>query len=209
MSEYTKKLHIRKNGDVENITLYTDTSDISDGNMLTLKDGDTNVYAALGEITDSRASSLRVKRGGVTYSVLKNTIATFTDVTFTVKNDGNTTISTIAGGDVGISNNKTVYVTTSQTPDTPKIKGISIIDLDLGYIYIFVDTIYKDFSGSISIVGTNFSVTKDFDFNDKFTYLATGTVLKNYIKVHAGEKFTDNLNLNQGEPITLTIKVIS
>lgn len=72
MSEYTKKLHIRKNGTVEDINLYTDASDLADSdNMISLKDGITKVYAQLGAITDENASSLRIRKNDIIYAVLK------------------------------------------------------------------------------------------------------------------------------------------
>lgn len=74
MSEYSKKLHIRKNGTVDDITLYTDTSGFS-GGALTLRDGSSIVYAALGSTTDSEASRLRVRKNGTVYAALKTTFS--------------------------------------------------------------------------------------------------------------------------------------
>lgn len=74
MSEYSKKLHIRKDGTVDDITLYTDTSGFS-GGALTLRDGSNIVYAALGSTTDSEASRLRVRKSGTAYAVLKTTFS--------------------------------------------------------------------------------------------------------------------------------------
>lgn len=71
MSQYSKKLHVRKSGSVQNINLYTTTSDISSGQYLQLRDGSTLLYAALGSTTDSSASSLRVRKSGTIYAVLK------------------------------------------------------------------------------------------------------------------------------------------
>lgn len=71
MSEYSKKLHIRKSGSVQDINLYTATSDIVSGQYIRLRDGSTLLYAALGSTTDSLASSLRVRKGGTVYGVLK------------------------------------------------------------------------------------------------------------------------------------------
>lgn len=70
MGEYSKKLHIRKNGTIEDITLYTN-SDISD-NTIKVRDGGTILYAPIGAADDSNASSLRVRKSGTTYSVLKS-----------------------------------------------------------------------------------------------------------------------------------------
>lgn len=76
MSEYSKKLHIRKSGSVQDINLYTTTSDISSGQYLRLRDGSTLLYAALGSTTDSSASSLRVRKSGTIYAVLKESYPT-------------------------------------------------------------------------------------------------------------------------------------
>ena len=71
MGEYSKKLHIRKDSTVEDIVLYTDTSGFS-GGALALRDGSNIVYAALGSITDSAASRLRVRKNGTVYAALKS-----------------------------------------------------------------------------------------------------------------------------------------
>lgn len=76
MSKYSKKLHIRKSGSVQDINLYTATSDISSGQYIRLRDGSTLLYAALGSTTDSLASSLRVRKSGTVYAVLKESYPT-------------------------------------------------------------------------------------------------------------------------------------
>lgn len=76
MSQYSKKLHVRKSGSVQDINLYTTTSDISSGQYLRLRDGSTLLYAALGSTTDSSASSLRVRKSGTIYAVLKENYPT-------------------------------------------------------------------------------------------------------------------------------------
>lgn len=76
MSQYSKKLHVRKSGSVQDINLYTNTSDISSGQYLRLRDGSTLLYAALGSTTDSSASSLRVRKSGTIYAVLKESYPT-------------------------------------------------------------------------------------------------------------------------------------
>ena len=76
MSQYSKKLHVRKSGSVQDIDLYTNTSDISSGQYLRLRDGSTLLYAALGSTTDSSASSLRVRKSGTIYAVLKESYPT-------------------------------------------------------------------------------------------------------------------------------------
>lgn len=95
MGEYSKKLHIRKNGTIEDITLYTN-SDISD-NTIKVRDGDTICYVPIGATNDSNASSLRVRKNGTIYSVLEESYPTGS-VTYTtnvlpgqeVKKDGDT-----------------------------------------------------------------------------------------------------------------------
>lgn len=72
MSEYSKKLHIRKSDSVQDISLYTATSDIVSGQYIRLRDGSTLLYAALGSTTDSLASSLRIRKGDTVYAVLKS-----------------------------------------------------------------------------------------------------------------------------------------
>lgn len=72
MGEYSKKLHIRKNGTIEDITLYTN-SDISD-NTIKVRDGGTICYAPIGATNDSNASSLMVRKDGEICAVLKQGI---------------------------------------------------------------------------------------------------------------------------------------
>lgn len=74
MGEYSKKLHIRKNGTIEDITLYTN-SDISD-NTIKVRDGGTICYAPIGAADNSNASSLRVRKSGTIYAVLKESYPT-------------------------------------------------------------------------------------------------------------------------------------
>lgn len=76
MGEYSKKLHIRKNGTVEDITLYTSRSDLASSNALSIRDNGTVVYAPLGSTSDSSASSLRVRKNGTTYAIVKNAYPT-------------------------------------------------------------------------------------------------------------------------------------
>lgn len=68
MGEYNKKLHIRKGGKVDDITLYTNASDLP-GGALALRDGNTVVYAGLGDVSDTNASRLRVRKNDIVYSV--------------------------------------------------------------------------------------------------------------------------------------------
>lgn len=74
MGEYSKKLHIRKNGTIEDITLYTN-SDVSN-NTIKVRDGSTICYVPIGATDDSNASSLRVRKNGTTYAVLKQNYPT-------------------------------------------------------------------------------------------------------------------------------------
>ncbi|WP_371363621.1 hypothetical protein SRRS_45010 [Sporomusa rhizae] len=75
MALYSKKLHIRKAGVVADIYLYTTTTEVGSP-CLTLKDGTTSVYAKLGITTDGNASSLKVRKNGTTYAVLKQSVST-------------------------------------------------------------------------------------------------------------------------------------
>lgn len=71
MTEYNKKLYVQRNGGgIEEITLYTTLSDVNDKGLTLNVDG-INVYAGLGEISDSESSSLRCDFSGKTYGVLK------------------------------------------------------------------------------------------------------------------------------------------
>lgn len=75
MGEYSKKLHIRKNGTIEDITLYTN-SDVSN-NTIKVRDGSTICYAPIGAADNSNASSLRVRKSsGAIYAVLKESYPT-------------------------------------------------------------------------------------------------------------------------------------
>lgn len=70
MTEYSKKLHIRKDGTIQDISLYTDVADISTNDKLTIVDGNTKVYAAIAETTKQEASSLRIRKNNTIYAVL-------------------------------------------------------------------------------------------------------------------------------------------
>lgn len=73
MAKYSKQLHIRKNGVVTNIDLFTATTDITSGQYIGLRDGATKVYAPYGSTSDSLATNLRIRKNGSMYSIL-NTI---------------------------------------------------------------------------------------------------------------------------------------
>lgn len=74
MSEYSKKLHIRKNGSIENITLYTSRSDLTSSNALSIRDNGTIVYAPLGTSSDGETSHLHIRKNGTVFSVLKTAV---------------------------------------------------------------------------------------------------------------------------------------
>lgn len=74
MAEYSKKLHIRKDGTVQDISLYTDVADISTNDKLTIVDENTKVYAAIAETTKQGVSSLRVRKNNTVYAVLLKAI---------------------------------------------------------------------------------------------------------------------------------------
>lgn len=71
MALYGKKLHIRKNGVVTDINLWTESGEAGTP-ALHIRDGVNLVHARLGEVTDGLASDLRVRKDGVVYAVLKN-----------------------------------------------------------------------------------------------------------------------------------------
>lgn len=85
MGEYSKKLHIRKSGSVQDISLYTATSDIVSGQYIRLRDGSTLLYAALGNTTNPLVSSLRIRKGGTVYGVLKKSYYPTGSTTYDVK----------------------------------------------------------------------------------------------------------------------------
>ena len=71
MALYKKKLHIRKDGVVTDINLWTEKSEVGSPTLAIRHDG-TVVYAKLGEVTDTQASALRVRKDGIVYAALKN-----------------------------------------------------------------------------------------------------------------------------------------
>ena len=100
MSELTKKLHILKTGGTEEtVSLYSSLSDPSDPTLKLQVDGST-VYAQLGSITDSNATSLRVYRNSdsSTYSVLNGIVEKDDYIAFierTIKSYSNDEITSI------------------------------------------------------------------------------------------------------------------
>ena len=92
MALYGKKLHIRKNGVVTDINLWTESGEAGTP-ALHIRDGVNLVHARLGEVTDGLASDLRVRKDNVVYAVLKNRWVTINIVqsanqTITVNVDG-------------------------------------------------------------------------------------------------------------------------
>lgn len=71
MALYGKKLHIRKNGVVTDINLWTESWEAGTP-ALHIRDGVNLVHARLGAVTDGLASDLRVRKDNVVYAVLKN-----------------------------------------------------------------------------------------------------------------------------------------
>ena len=73
MGEYSKKLYVLRNGVTTGIKLYTDKSEVGE-HALCLKDGNTTLYAKVGDTGDANASPLRVNIGGMTYAVHKEAL---------------------------------------------------------------------------------------------------------------------------------------
>lgn len=69
MALTTEKLYYRRGGTTYSINLYTATSDVGSSYIQVRVGGNTR-YAPLGATGDSRASYLRVCKGGTTYAVL-------------------------------------------------------------------------------------------------------------------------------------------
>lgn len=91
MALYGKKLHIRKNGVVTDINLWTETAEAGTP-ALHIRDGVNLVHARLGEVTDGLASDLRVRKDNVVYAVLKNRW-----VTINIVQSANQTITVTVG----------------------------------------------------------------------------------------------------------------
>ena len=71
MALYKKKLHIRKDGVVTDINLWTEKSEVG-APTLAIRHAGTVVYAKLGAVDDALASALRVRKDGIVYAALKN-----------------------------------------------------------------------------------------------------------------------------------------
>ena len=91
MALYEKKLHIRKNGVVTDINLWTESGEAGTP-ALHIRDGVNLVHARIGEVTDGLASDLRVRKDNVVYAVLKNRW-----VTINIVQSANQTITVTAG----------------------------------------------------------------------------------------------------------------
>ena len=122
MSELTKKLHILKTGGTEEtVSLYSSLSDLSDPTLKLQVDGST-VYAQLGSITDSNATSLRVYRNSdsSTYSVLNGVVAVDDYIAYierTIKSYSNDNVTSI--GNSAFRN-----CTSLTSIDLPKVTSI-------------------------------------------------------------------------------------
>lgn len=71
MALYGKKLHIRKDGVVTDINLWTEKSEVGSP-TLAIRHDSAVVYAKLGKVTDTQASALWVRKDGIVYAALKN-----------------------------------------------------------------------------------------------------------------------------------------
>lgn len=91
MALYGKKLHIRKDGVVTDINLWTEKSEVG-APTLAIRHAGVVVYAKLGEVTDTQASALRVRKDGIVYAALKNRW-----VTINIVQSANQTITVTAG----------------------------------------------------------------------------------------------------------------
>jgi hypothetical protein len=68
VAKYSKQLHIRKNGVIQNIDLYTTLSDIN-GKALILRDGNNVVYAKLDTVGAANSTNLRARINSTVYQV--------------------------------------------------------------------------------------------------------------------------------------------
>lgn len=94
MALYGKKLHIRKDGVVTDINLWTEKSEVG-APTLAIRHAGVVVYAKLGTVDDALASALRVRKDGIVYAALKNrwvmiNIVQSANQTITVTADGKT-----------------------------------------------------------------------------------------------------------------------
>ncbi len=91
MALYGKKLHIRKDGAVTDINLWTEKSEVGSPTLAIRHDGKV-VYAKLGNVDDTLASALRVRKDNIVYAALKNRW-----VTINIVQSANQTITVTAG----------------------------------------------------------------------------------------------------------------
>lgn len=92
MALYGKKLHIRKDNVVTDINLWTEKSEVGTPALAIRHDGKV-VYAKLGNVDNTLASALRVRKDNVVYAALKNrwvmiNIVQSANQTITVTADG-------------------------------------------------------------------------------------------------------------------------
>lgn len=73
MAEIANKLHYRKSGVTQNISLYNSTDDVG-SNYMSLRVNGTTVYAKLGDASHMEATDLKVRKTGTTYTVLKSNL---------------------------------------------------------------------------------------------------------------------------------------
>jgi hypothetical protein len=69
MSEYSKKLYIRKSGITQSISLYTTIAEVGMP-CLCLRDGSTSLFAKIGKVGSHGGTDLRVRKDGNIYQVL-------------------------------------------------------------------------------------------------------------------------------------------
>lgn len=91
MALYGKKLHIRKDNVVTDINLWTEKSEVGTPALAIRHDGKV-VYAKLGNVDDTLASALRVRKDGIVYAALKNRW-----VVINIVQSANQTITVTAG----------------------------------------------------------------------------------------------------------------
>ncbi len=66
MSLLAEKLHYRKGGVTYDVDLYDDTADLGGAEYVSFRVNGATVYAVVGDIGDSKATDLRVRKGGTT-----------------------------------------------------------------------------------------------------------------------------------------------
>jgi len=74
MALHTKKLYYRRGGTTYSIDLYTTTAEVG-SEYVALRDGSTTVYAKIDAVGSANESHLRIRKSGVTKSVLSTMTA--------------------------------------------------------------------------------------------------------------------------------------